>query len=431
MPMGLVARRLACGLLLCLMVRPTLAAADGQPIQPVFAGAAELSLEQLEQEVLARNPSLAQMVAAWEAASARLPQVTSLEDPMLGTMFAPASVNSRNVEPGWRVEVSQKYPFPGKLRLRGQTAQAEASAAGHDVADMRLQLIESARNAFYDYFLVERSLDVNKESLDLLRKFRDDARKRFENRLAELQDVLQADVEIARQQEKLLTLERMRKVATARLNTLMHLPPDAPLPPPPKAISVLEALPEAQELRDLALARRPDLQAVTERIRAEQAALALACKEAGPDIEVMGAYDTMMGNGPMRDLAAQVGVRVNLPIRAARRHGAIAEAQARLAQRKAEYDRQVDQINFQVQEACAQVEESLKIVRLYEGTIRKAAQANVEAAQSAYVNGKIPFLSLMEAQRNQAILRDRGYEAVTDYFRRRASLERVIGGAVR
>ena len=296
---------------------------------------------------------------------------------------------------------------------------------------MRLQLIESARNAFYDYFLVERSLDVNKESLDLLRKFRDDARKRFENRLAELQDVLQADVEIARQQEKLLTLERMRKVATARLNTLMHLPPDASLPPPPKTISVLEALPEAQELRELALARRPDLQAVTERIRAEQAALALACKEAGPDIEVMVAYDTMMGNGPMRDLATQVGVRVNLPIRAARRHGAIAEAQARLAQRKAEYDMQVDQINFQVQEACAQVEENLKIVRLYEGTIRKAAQANVEAAQSAYVNGKIPFLSLMEAQRNQAMLRDRGYEAVTDYFRRRAALERVIGGAVR
>ena len=126
MPMGLVARRLACGLLLCLMVRPTPAAADQQPIQPAFTGAAELSLEQLEQEVLARNPSLTQMVAAWEAASARLPQVTSLEDPMLGTMFAPGSVNSRNVEPGWRVEVSQKYPFPGKLRLRGQAAQAEA-----------------------------------------------------------------------------------------------------------------------------------------------------------------------------------------------------------------------------------------------------------------------------------------------------------------
>src|SRR5262245_46790951 len=55
------------------------------PHAPPFTGMSELSLQALVQEVLARNPSLAQMVAAWQAASARYPQVTSLEDPMLGT----------------------------------------------------------------------------------------------------------------------------------------------------------------------------------------------------------------------------------------------------------------------------------------------------------------------------------------------------------
>jgi hypothetical protein len=41
---------------------------------------------------------------------------------------------------------------------------------------------------------------------------------------------------------------------------------------------------------------------------------------------------------------------------------------------------------------------------------------------------KIPFLTLIEAQRNLVNLRDRYYEALADYFRRRASLERAIGG---
>src|SRR5713226_2524875 len=49
-----------------------------------FSGQAELTVEALVQQVLERNPSLGQMAAAWEAASARYPQVTSLEDPMLG-----------------------------------------------------------------------------------------------------------------------------------------------------------------------------------------------------------------------------------------------------------------------------------------------------------------------------------------------------------
>jgi outer membrane protein TolC len=382
----------------------------------------------LLQQVLARNPSLAQMVAAWQASSARFPQVTSLEDPMFGTTVAPASIGSRDVEFGYRVEISQRYPFPGKLPLRGANALAEASAAGHDIADMRLQLVESTQHAFAEYYLVGRALTVNAEALSLLNEFRQNAETRYRTGLVSEQDVLQADVEIGRQRQRQLTLERMRQVAIARLNTLMHLPPDSPLPSPPQEIGRGEALPDAAALRAGALARRPDVQALAERIKAEQAALALAEKEFCPDFEVTAAYDTIMGNGPTRDLAAQVGVRVNLPVRKARRHAAVAEAQARIAQRQAELARQIDQVNFQVQEAYAQARESERVVRLYEETILRAARGNIQAAQSAYVTGKIPFLSLIEAERNLVDLRDRYYEAVADYVRRRATLERVGGG---
>ena len=123
------------------VVVPSVASPQDLP----FAGMSELPVDGLVEQVLARNPSLSQMVAAWQAASARYPQVTSLDDPMFGTMLAPASFGSNNVEAGYRLEISQKYPFPGKLGLRGQGALAEASAAGHDVDDIRLQLIESAK----------------------------------------------------------------------------------------------------------------------------------------------------------------------------------------------------------------------------------------------------------------------------------------------
>lgn len=121
----------------------------------------ELSVQEFVEEVLARNPSLAQMVAAWQAASARYPQVRSLDDPTFTGVIAPASFGSNAVEAGYRVELSQRFPFPGKLRLRGQAALAEAGAAGNDVEDMRVQLIEAAKTAFYDYFLVDRAREVN------------------------------------------------------------------------------------------------------------------------------------------------------------------------------------------------------------------------------------------------------------------------------
>jgi outer membrane protein TolC len=391
----------------------------------------ELSVDILVQQVLERNPSLAQMVAAWKAAQARYPQVTSLDDPMFAATVGPETIapDDPGVEFAYRLEISQKLPFPGKLKLRGDSALAEASAAGRDVDDMRLQLVESARTAFYDYFLVDRALGVNKESLRLLQEFRKSAQSRYESGLVPQQDVLQADVEIGREQDRSLELEQLRQVAVARINTLMHLPPDSPLPPPPQRLDVTEGLPDAQILREMALAHRPDLQAQADRIAAQEATLALACKEFYPDFEPFFMYDRFMGNvSDNRDLATMVGVRLNLPVYNCRRHGAVAEAEARLAQRKAELARLADQVNYQVQEAYARVQRSEKSVRLYQDTILRAAEANVKAAQSAYETAKIPFLSLIEAQRNAINLRDRYYEALADYFRRRAALERAVGG---
>jgi outer membrane protein TolC len=391
-----------------------------------------LEADALVGQVLARNPSLAQMVAAWRAASARYPQVTSLDDPMVEAMIAPASIGSDDVEFGYRVEISQKYPYPGKRRLRGQNALAEASAAGHDVDDMRLQLVESTRSALADYYLAGRALTVNEEALRLLREAREKAQQRYERRVPEAnqQDILQAEVEEGRQRRRQLALERMRQVAVARINTLLHHPPDNPLPPAPEQLDVGTPLPDAAVLRSQALARRPDLHALADHIRAEEAALGLAHREFYPDFEVLAAYDTIMGNGPTRDLAPQLGLRVNLPVRTARRYGAVTEAEARLAGRRAELDKLIDQVNFQVQEAYEQAQESERLVTLYREKILRAAQRNVDAARSAYESSRVPFLSLIEAQRNAVDLQDSFYEAIADSFRRRATLERVVGGSL-
>src|SRR5439155_9789076 len=203
------------------------------------------------------------------------------------------------------------------------------------------QLIESAKDGFYEYFLVHRALAVNEESLRLLKEFRRIAQDRYETvKTAAEQDKYQADVEIGRQQQRGLILERMRKVAVARLNTMMHLPPEAPLPSPPEKVAVPDGLPPIESLRSQAVAQRPDLRALEDHLRAEQAALGLARQDFYPDIEATAAYDTIMGNGPSRDLAGQIGVRINLPVRKERRYAALAEAQARIAQRQAELDKQ-------------------------------------------------------------------------------------------
>ena len=112
---------------------------------------------------------------------------------------------------------------------------------------------------------------------------------------------------------------------------------------------------------------------------------------------------------------------MNLPVRLERRDAAVHEAEAKLGQRIAELNRLTDEANLAVSQAHAEVEESDKTVRLYGQTILPAAESNVKSAQTYYTTGKIPSLTLIEAERNVIDLRDRSYDATADAFRRRAA----------
>ncbi len=392
------------------------------PVAP-FTGVSELSVDALIEAVLARSPSVPEMIAAWKAAQARYPQVTSLDDPLFGTTLSPAGFS--RVGNGYRMELFQRYPWPGKLQLKGEVAQAEANAACRDVENARQQLIESARDAFYDYFLTFRALEVNAEALRLLREFKQNAEARYKTGQVSAQDPLQADVEIGRLRERDIVLERQRQVAIARINTLLQLPPTLPLPPPPKEIQVEGELPNPQELLSQALTQRLDLTKLSDQIKAAEAAVKLAYREYYPDIDAMAAFDAFWDNPLQR---AQVAARINLPVRLKRRNGAVMEAEARLAELKAQYARQTSQAGFEVQQAFEQWRESLRIVRLLDKEVLPVARQNVKAAQPAYMTGRIPLFTLLEAERNVVDLQDRYYQATAEFFRRRTALQRSLTG---
>jgi outer membrane protein, heavy metal efflux system len=391
-----------------------------------FAGRTELVEADLVAQVLARNPTVAQMSAAAQAAAARYPQVTSLDDPKAGGTFGPASIHSGSVDFAYRVEVSQAFPYPGKLSLHGEGARQGAAAATADLDDAHLTLAEAARSAFADYFLAARSAEVNADGLKLLGEFRDNASARYRNAQGEQQDIFQADVAIARQKERSVALDRMQRVVRARINTLLHVSPESPLPPAPKTLDAMGPVAAAAELRELAIRQRPDVAALHARARAEEAAVALAMKDYYPDFEAMLAYDAFWQR-PEKDLRPMVGVRLNLPIRTDRKDAAVIEARARLMQKRAELAKAIDHAGLQVQEAYEQVREVEQSLKLYEESALPAARENVRLAQSSYTTGKVPFVSLIDAQRNLVELRDRQFELLAEARRRRAALDRATG----
>jgi outer membrane protein TolC len=395
----------------------------------MFAGQRELTVDRVVDQVMARNPSIDAMASAWRAAAHRYPQVVALDDPMFMGMLAPASLGSNLVEPAYVVGGSQKLPWHGKRAARGRVAQAEANAAFQDMQQTRLEIAEAARLAFYDYFLVRRELELNQENRVAVQQFRDTAKSRFESNLVSQQDVLQADVAIADVDRRLIELGRMNRVAIARLNTLMLRPPDAWLPPPPAQISLGAAPAPPELLRNMAVQQRPDLAALAAKMRAEQAAVTVAEKEFYPDVEVYGRYDSFWQPAATQSqLRPQAGVNMNMPIYRQKRYAALHEAQFRFAQRRAEYQQKFNDIQYEVQTASEQIQQALQTANLYSQKFLPAAEENVRVARTSYNVGQINFLGLIQAQQQLIMLREKQQEAIADYYRRQAELEKVVGG---
>jgi outer membrane protein, heavy metal efflux system len=402
--------------------------ANNDKIDPLLSGN-ELSVEGLLAAVEERNPSLAAMVAAWQAAAQRYPQAVALDDPMLQFMLAPASLGSSQVEPAYAIQASQKLPWYGKRDARGQAATAEANAAYFDAEESRLRLREATRLIFLEYYLVQRNLDLNRDDVRVMQELRRTAVTKYQANQVTQQDVLQADVELADLERRRLELDRMQSVAIARINTLLGRRPDVPLPPAPRQLAPVGAVPPAEQLEQSALAARPDLAALQARVESEQAAVTLACKQADPDVEIFGRYDTFWQPSSQADLRGQIGVSLNLPVYHGKLNAAANEAMFRLNQRKAEYEQRVLDIQYEIRSASERLTESQKTVRLYALRILPAAEQNVAVARSNYDVGKTTFLGLAQAQRQLIELREKQQDAVFEEHRRFAELERTLGGS--
>jgi outer membrane protein, heavy metal efflux system len=391
----------------------------------------ELTLSWLLDEVQARNPSLEAMAAAWQAAAARYPQAVSLDDPMFMAMAAPASFGSEDVESAYALQLNQKFPWFGKRSARGRRAAAEANAAYHDLEDSRLRLNQVVETAFYEYYLARRGLELNRENIGVMERFRSTAQAKYRANQVTQQDELQATVELAELERQNIELERMDKVATARINTLLRVSPFESLPPPPAKLEPTTIQLDENALYLLAERQRPDLAALAAKVRAEQAAVTLACKDYYPDVDVFGRYDTFWQPAETQsDLRPQVGATINVPIYRGRLNAAVREALSRLNQQRAEYEQRRLDVDYEVANASAMVEESRRTLALYSEKLIPAAQQNIAAASANYDVGKVTFLELATAQRQAIELRRKQEEALATYHTRLAELARAIGGPI-
>jgi outer membrane protein, heavy metal efflux system len=364
-------------------------------------------LQGLVDEALARNPQLVAARELEQAAAARPGQAGSRPGPTVGVFYqndglAPSLGREQMTMLG--ISAGQEIPYPGKLGLRRQVAQADAELAAFDVQRVRLSLVASVKRAYYGLVLARGLAGLALEHRKVWDEVRETARVRYASAVGSQQEMLRAQVEGTRLNAIHAQHHAEARARLAEINSLLGRPPDTPVETPAVlAIAAESRAPE--EIVAAAEAASPELKAAERAIARDQHALDLARLESKPDFNVEGAAITRGGLPPMW----QASAKVLLPSRA-RARGAVAEAQARLAASNAN----VEDVHLRLRSAVEQRLALLDAVSAIEATYREGllpqGDVAVQSAIATYAAGQGSQIAVLDAE--AAVLEDR-----TDYLR--------------
>ncbi len=415
-------------LLLAITVLSMTFAIDGRHVVHAADQAAQssLALPDLIPEALARNPELVAARKQWEAATNRIAQARSLDDPTLSVHLwnFPQTFNVTRADNSI-FGLSQNLPFPGKLTLKGEIASRSAEMTEQALHGKERELITRLKQTYYDLFLAHKAIQIHQEQVELLRQFVEIANTKFRTGKGSQADVLKAQVELSVLHQQLPVLEQHRETAAALLNTLLDRDPLSPLGIPQEP-SLLPIDTTIDDLHRLALNTRPELKAADLAVRQSEHTRALAQRQYYPDFTV--AFQRFQNFQAHDGFGAYVAMTIPFSFWTKPKYDAgVQEAAASVAAARAQQHQLENLTRFQVNDLLAKVRASEQVARLYHTTILPQAVQNLEAAQVGYRTGKGGFLDLIDTQRAWRGFQLEYYRALVEREHRLVELERVIG----
>ncbi len=394
--------------------------AGGAQTVPVDANAPRTLPEYLRHAAL-HNAGLKAAFEEWQAALEQIPQAQALPDPKFTYDYFIEQVETRQ-----RVGLMQMFPWFGKIGARTDAAAAAANAAQSRYDAKRLQLFLDVRQVFYEFAYLAGATRVAGESLDLMKHFEEVARTRYLTAAGTQPDVIRAQIEVAKMQDELITLERQRVPTVARLNAVLNRPAEAPLPWPRAEPAQLAQVDRGTVIAALK-AYNPELRAMGFDVERFQSEIGVAKRNFYPDIGV-GVEWMEMGKdmmGPNDDV--MVGLELNLPIwRGSYKAG---ELQARAMARRAQYEKKnfENDLVARTERALYEFDDSGRKVRLYGDVLVPRARQLIAASEAAYMAGTVDFLSLIDAQRALLQFQLEGERAQANHQQNLAELEMLAG----
>jgi len=383
-------------------------------------------------QALDNNLQIKSLEKEWQAKQAIIVSEKSLPQPEISFTHFGESVQTRVGPQKRKFGIKVPIPFPTKLSTKGKIAKKEAEIAYSQYILGIRGVVEELKIYFYDYYFVRQSINILQEEKLILESIRKNIQTKYETLKAPQQDLVKADLEISKIEDRILNLMRQRNLLRAQINRVLDKPQGQSLGLPlgyKLLASGFEAGKDA--LLDKAFKESPHI--LIERIGVEKQEQKLSLAKQGflPDFTIMAEYieigegETSASNDGQD--AWMIGVGVKVPLWFWKIKSDIKSEKLRLESKKYSFEEKENFLSFKIEDLFFKLKTEEQLIDLYENVLSPQAEQNFSVSRIGYESGEVDFLNWLDAERNLISIKIAKLKQVVDYKKTIAQLEYIVG----
>lgn len=398
-----------------------------------WAQADSINLDQLLAYARTNNPAIR---AGYERYRAGLNQANlagGLPDPVIGVGEFIENVETRVGPQERRFSIQQSFPWFGSLGAKRTSAYQKSEQDYQAYLSDVNQVVYSVRAAYYDYFLLEKEIELTAHNIELLKFWESVVTTRYKVGVASHPDLIKAQVELGKLEDQRASLQQERRPVLARLETASNMTGLDRVAIIPISDSALTLLPlNDDSVMAAVLDHNPNIAGLDHLIASSEANISAASRENLPKISLGFDYiqtgaalvPTMKDSG--KD-PIMVSVGLSVPLWFGKNKARTESARA--LNRAAVYQKEAatNQLRAYTQQALFDYADALRQFNLYRDDLTHRAEMALDVSYTAYENGKVEFISLLDAQRQLLSFQWQLEQAVTKGLKTKAKLDMLSG----
>lgn len=319
------------------------------------------------------------------------------------------------------IQLSYLIELGGKRGKRRQVATLETELAGWDYETARLDVLTQTVQAFIDVLAAQEVSALNKELVHLAEQVFNTVKAQVEAGKVSPVEQTRAQVELANSRIALegakRGLETTREVLASTWGST-----SAAFETVEGQFKMTKPIPTAEQLANR-ISQNPDIARWAVEMAQRQATIKLEKSGRVPDLSIVGGMKHLNEIG---DVALIFGLSFPLPL-FDRNQGAIREAEYNRAKAFEEHKSAEVAVRKALATTYGVLSAATTTVTSLKDEVLPGAQSAFDAVTEGYQIGKFDFLEMLDAQRTLFDVRGSYIDALAEYHKAVADVERLIG----